>query len=229
MNDEQTAEIKELERSLCALPDVEAVRVVVDDKGRPAEIHVVVTALKEPKRVSRDIHSFALASLGIDLDRRIISVVQNSAERIAPDQPSATAAIEGRPTIGAIETRTAGARTSVQVVLTRGGAEGAGTADRVRIIGNESSPARHGERRCITEARIRGRGFRCRDRADRPGRERGSRRRDAGVCRSANRTQLLAGAAIVTADHDQAIVRAVLDATNRRLPFLARRWAVGAP
>jgi len=228
MSDEQTPDTKELERSLCSLPDVEAVRVVVDDKGRPAEIHVVVTALKEPKRVSRDIHTFALASLGIDLDRRIISVVQNSAEHIEEDQPSAAALIEERPTIGAIETRTAGARTNVQVVLIRGGAEAAGTAEgtassetRARLLATASVDA-------LRKLESAGEAF---DVATTQIVRAGSEEVAVVtlVCIDPPTEQLLAGAAIVTADYDQAIVRAVLDATNRRLPYLAKCWSVHAP
>ena len=228
MSDEQAPDTKELERSLCSLPDVEAVRVVVDDKGRPAEIHVVVTALKEPKRVSRDIHTFALASLGIDLDRRIISVVQNSAERLEQQQPSAAAAIAERPTIGAIETRTAGARTTVQVVLTRGGAEAAGTAEgtassetRARLLATASVDA-------LRKLESAGEAF---DVATTQIVRAGSEEVAVVtlVCLDPPTEQLLAGAAIVTADYDQAIVRAVLDATNRRLPYLAQCRSVHAP
>ena len=78
MNDEQTPDVDELERALCSLPDVDAVRVVVDHKGRPVEVHVVAAPEKLAKQISRDVHSYALASLGVDLDRRIISVVNRA-------------------------------------------------------------------------------------------------------------------------------------------------------
>ena len=228
MNDEQTPDTKELERSLCSLPDVEAVRVVADDKGRPAEIHVVVTALKEPKRVSRDIHTFALASLGIDLDRRIISVVQNSAEHIEEDQPSAAALIEERPTIGAIETRTAGVRTNVQVVLIRGGAEAAGTAEgtassetRGRLLATASVDA-------LRKLESAGAAFDvATTQIVRAGSEE-VRGRDAGVSRPAD------GAIARWCRNSDSRLRpgdraGVLDVTNRRLPYLAKCWSVHAP
>lgn len=65
----------ELEKAIMRIPGVEACRV----KGRqqePDEIHVLAQPGKPAKQIVRDIQSVAIASLGIDLDRRVISVVQ---------------------------------------------------------------------------------------------------------------------------------------------------------
>ena len=69
-------EVLELERELCRLPEISAARVVVDGSGRPTEVHILADTAKHAKQVVRDVQSVALASFGIELDRRIVSVVQ---------------------------------------------------------------------------------------------------------------------------------------------------------
>ena len=65
-----------LERELCRIPEVTAARVVTDQGGEVAEVHILATAVKQPKQVVRDVQSVAMATYGIDVDRRVISVVQ---------------------------------------------------------------------------------------------------------------------------------------------------------
>ena len=74
------AEIIELERELCRLPEVSAARIVTDRIGRPTEVHILAQGDKHPKQIVRDIQSVALASFGIEIDRRIVSVVQLGAQ-----------------------------------------------------------------------------------------------------------------------------------------------------
>jgi hypothetical protein len=65
-----------VEREVCRLPDVTAARLVLDSIGRPAEVHVLALASKGAKQIVRDVQSVAMAVFGLELDRRIISVVQ---------------------------------------------------------------------------------------------------------------------------------------------------------
>src|SRR4249919_598706 len=74
--EDSSVDVEVVEAELCRLPEVVAVRMVVDDVGRPVELHVLATPTKTPKQIARDIQSVALASFGLELDRRIISVVQ---------------------------------------------------------------------------------------------------------------------------------------------------------
>lgn len=69
--------LSRLEEVLCQVPTVDAVRVVGRDQ-QVEEVHVVANSSKPAKQVVRDIQSLALASHGVTLDRRIISVVQLS-------------------------------------------------------------------------------------------------------------------------------------------------------
>lgn len=65
-----------MERELCRIPDVRAARIVADDHGTPIEVHILATTGKGAKQLVRDVQSVAIASGGIDLDHRIVSVVQ---------------------------------------------------------------------------------------------------------------------------------------------------------
>src|SRR4051794_27564505 len=48
----------------------------MNEEGRPAEVHILASPEKHANQVVRDIQSVAMASFGLDLDRRLISVVQ---------------------------------------------------------------------------------------------------------------------------------------------------------
>ena len=65
-----------VERELCRIPEVRAARIVTDASGAPVEVHVLATPGKHAKQVVRDVQSVAMASVGLDIDHRIVSVVQ---------------------------------------------------------------------------------------------------------------------------------------------------------
>src|ERR1700751_3829557 len=69
-------EFRSVEEELCRIPDVTAARIVADAAGRPIEVHILASPAKQAKQIVRDVQSVAMASFGLDLDRRIISVVQ---------------------------------------------------------------------------------------------------------------------------------------------------------
>jgi exodeoxyribonuclease-5 len=64
-------ELSDLEAEFCRLPDVNAVRIQIDEAGRPIEVHVLATPDKPAKQLARDIQSVAMTSFGLELDRRI--------------------------------------------------------------------------------------------------------------------------------------------------------------
>jgi hypothetical protein len=70
------ADLASVERELCRIPEVRAARIVADDAGVPVEVHVLAAPGKPPKQLVRDVQSVALAARGLDLDHRIVSVVQ---------------------------------------------------------------------------------------------------------------------------------------------------------
>lgn len=66
----------QVEKVIRQLRDVLSARVVVDKNGAIQEIHVLVSSNRSPKQVVRDIESALLASHGIVVDHRKISVAQ---------------------------------------------------------------------------------------------------------------------------------------------------------
>jgi hypothetical protein len=64
-----------LQEKISRIDGVEAARVVAGN-GHVDEIHVLARRNKAPKQVVRDVQSLAQALFGIDIDRRVVSVVQ---------------------------------------------------------------------------------------------------------------------------------------------------------
>ena len=122
--------LAELERELCRLPDVTAARIVFDGAHRPVEVHVVAQQGKHPKQIVRDVQSIALASFGLELDRRIISVVQLRRQRFRVDEGDG----DGEPrtlssAIVAITAEASGLRSLVRVTLALDEDEAVGFAE----------------------------------------------------------------------------------------------------
>jgi hypothetical protein len=65
-----------IERLLCGLAGVISARAVTEPGGRIEEIHVLATERLHPKQVVRNVESALSAGLGLDIDRRVISVAQ---------------------------------------------------------------------------------------------------------------------------------------------------------
>lgn len=69
-------DLGEVERELCRIPEVRAARIVADVGGHPVEVHILATTGKAAKQLVRDVQSVAIAAGGVDFDHRIISIVQ---------------------------------------------------------------------------------------------------------------------------------------------------------
>ncbi|MEP6624574.1 MAG: hypothetical protein ABJC79_09030 [Acidimicrobiia bacterium] len=209
-------EVLELERELCRLTEVSAARVVTDDIGRPTEVHILASGAKHAKQVVRDVQSVALASFGIELDRRIVSVVQLNGDGAHLLEPVAPIELN-RAVLVNVTAELSGLRSLVRVTLARGEDESVGFAE-----GSMASTSRN---RLIAVATIDAlrqlqKAAECLD-IDSAQIER------VGIHDVAIVTvvfvmppaeQMISGSAIVRDHQDaEAIVRAVLDATNRRL------------
>lgn len=211
----------DVEAELCRLPDVTAVRLVTDEIDRPIEVHVLARAGKPAKQIVRDVQSVAMASFGIELDRRIVSVVQLAADGTTMAEDLGTAEPTSRPRIVTTHAQTTGLRTIVQVTLASdvdertGFAEGSvAAATRPRIIANATLDAL----RQLEPA------AECLDVDTALVTRAGSRDVVVVLLVSVDppHERHLSGSAIVHQHVDDAVVRAVLDATNRRLPHLSR-------
>jgi hypothetical protein len=209
-------ELADVEREICRLPDVSIARIVADRGGRVTEVHVVAQPGKRPKQIVRDVQSIALASFGLELDRRIVSVVQLSSAGEAEHAP-----LGNRPSIVAITAEASGLRSLVRVTLSRDEDEAVGFAE-----GSVAMTARH---RLVATATVDA--LRQLDPAAecididhaqivRVG------QLDVAVVTIVfvvpPHEQVVAGSAIVRPQQEaDAVARAVLDATNRRLAYVS--------
>ncbi len=203
---------RELEETLCRLPAIDAVRIV-NDRDRISEVHVLASPAKPAKQVVRDIQSLAMARFGIGIDRRAISVVQLSEENRGTEGD--------RPVITSIQEYPEGVSTSVKVTLTWNGEQYVGqstgpaaSSARLRIIGEatlraleevlggtpplalDSVAATNVGTQPVIVAQV--------------------------VSMRGTEEDVAVGSALVRGDEAEAVVRAVLDALNRRIPALMR-------
>ena len=68
--------LPDLEDAIRQLTGVRAASVVTDGQANPTEVHVLASPGKPAKQLVRDVQSLAMAQFGIDIDHRIVSVVQ---------------------------------------------------------------------------------------------------------------------------------------------------------
>ena len=222
--------LPELEDALRQVPGIRAASVVTGPDAVPTEIHIVASRSKGAKQVVRDVQSLAMAGYDIDIDHRIVSVVQfdDDIDGLQPDDnlhtiirlPDSAPAINQpdilpRPVIAAITIRTAGAEADASVVVRTGDATYDG-----RSIGPSTMSHRHtliaratldaisellglpAEVEFVTVSTM------------------GTRRMAACVIQVAVPgigELVLTGSALVRSDEADAVARAVLDALNRRL------------
>jgi hypothetical protein len=200
-----------LEREIQRLPDVSSARVVADQSGRVVEIHVLAASDKHPKQIVRDIQSVAMASFGLDVDRRLVSVVRL-------DGTVDVRTREPRIVLRAISADQQGYRSIVRVTLERADREVTGTAEgslastaRLRLAATAALDALRKLMPVAASADI----------------------ETATVVRAVERDVAMVNVVVAVSAHEEimsgsavvresgemdAVVRAVLDATNRRLP-----------
>jgi hypothetical protein len=208
--------LPDLEDALRQLPGVQAASVVTGPDATPTEVHVLATPGKAAKQVVRDVQSLALARYDLDIDHRIVSVVQIGEDDVLRADDAALAPpASARPKLAAIMVRTSGAEGEASVTITAGNqvfegtaAGPAGASHRPRLVAMATLDA-VGEllgHVCEVEsASIVNVG-----------------QREVAVCvltlmvpRSGE--QVLTGSAAVRGDDADAMCKAVLDALNRQL------------
>lgn len=199
----------EIEAALMRIPGVKAARIVLGDDGKPAEVHIVASGEKPAKQLVRDVQTVALATLGVEIDHRIVSVVQ------FPDADSAPAqGADRRITIDEITTETKGTTSQVRVVLSWKNVSSSGEAS--------GFTSAEGLLRLAAQATLEAVRGLLADGAwlalDHVSIHRvGSRDIALATLSVGPGGVALSGSAVVTGQHTEAVVRAVLDAVNRRL------------
>lgn len=211
-----------VERELRRIPEVRAARIVADVHGEPVEVHVLATPGKHAKQLVRDVQSVAIASQGLDLDHRIVSIVQlEDEQRVVVPLEDERDAGTLRPSLLGVIVERRELRCSATVSLRTGDGVVTGTA--------EGSVAAAAARRVVADATLAalselGPAASC------------ASVEAANLVRVGERDvavavltmvvppyeEIVTGSAPVRiAGADEAIARAVLDACNRRLPRLA--------
>lgn len=226
MGGETTGEVgvEDLEREFVRIAEVTAARVVAEPDGRISEVHILSSPHKHAKQIVRDVQSVAMATFGIDLDRRVVSVVQldavASSSVSGPDDDEVDGVDYGRINVDGVTADRNGLQCTARVVLTRadqratGAAEGlVATSSILRLIAQATIAALRHLEPAATRADV----------------------ETATIVRVADRAiavtsivvvvppyeEVISGSAVVrSAGEFDAVARSVLDATNRRLPQL---------
>ena len=207
---------EEIEEALAQVAEIKAARVVSSPDGVIQEVHVLALPTKAPKQLVRDIESTIMARFGIPIDHKKISIAQLGQEAVGKNGSSAPSV---RPRIVSINSTVAGVKTTVGVTLEIAGVE---------FVGRSAGPnSQTGRQRLVAEATL----------------DAVSQHGDGGhtfaledvcVCQlgkehvavacitlvSVLGEQSFAGSALVRQNEKDSIVRATLDAINRRMGFL---------
>lgn len=194
-----------LEEALLQIPGIRAARVVANG-GVANEIHIVSAGGKGPKQIVRDVQTVALATLGMQVDHRIVSVVQFPEADVSIRAP--------RIVIDEIATRTLGTTSTVSVVLSQSDTTSKGEASGMASV--------EGLQRLAAEATLQAiRGLTSNGAW--PTLEHVAVQR-SGVhdvvvvtVSIGSGSTTLSGSAVVSGQVVEAAVRAVLDSLNRRL------------
>lgn len=212
-----------LEVELARVPGVRAARVVADEGGTPIEVHVVATPEKHAKQLVRDVQTVALATCGIDLDRRIVSVVQIDDrsplfETQAP-RLEIVATPEPRLRVRAVNVEATDSMTRVNVAVERGDDEGRGDVSGPPVASLLPRLAADAALAAVRDLEPLSAPLAVEMAALN---ELGVRRVATVAIVSAGHAgdEVLTGSAVVRSDDASAVARAVLDALNRRLPAL---------
>jgi hypothetical protein len=217
-------DLRELEDDLCRLTGILGVRIVGDRVGRPIEVHVLADHSKPAKQTVRDVRAVAQTVFGIELDHRIVSVAQLDTDEHNEPLGIELPRSEQRARVGSINVESEGVRAEVRVVLIDGSREITGYAEgsvaslvRAQLVATAAldavrqlEPAADAVHVATAEITRLG----------------SSRVAVVTVVYVDPPVELVvSGSAVVRRDRDDAVVRALLDATNRRLSRLERRGA----
>jgi hypothetical protein len=208
----------EIEAALGQIAEIKAARVVPAPDGTIAEIHVLALPTKAPKQLVRDIESTIMARFAIPVDHRKISIAQLGRDVLSdteePERPSAV-----RPKIMSINASVAGVHSAATVTI---------EIDGETFVGASSGPASQTARarqvalatldavsQYVAESTI----FALEDvTVVQLGRE-----KVAVACVTLVTgfgEQSFSGSALVRQNEKDSIVRATLDAINRRIGLL---------
>lgn len=217
--------VEEIESALAEVEDIRAARIVASPDGVIQEIHILASPGKQPKQLVRDIESTLMAQFGIPVDHKKISIAMLGREDVPQHAEHESAEPQlrtERPRIASIGEKTSGVRASATVALDIGGNEYIGSASGAA---SQSGRLRHVAIATLdaisqyTEDTV---SFALEDvNIVELGRERAAVACIALVSDFGERT--FSGSALVRQNDNDAVVKATLDAINRRIGFLTTK------
>ena len=207
--------VAEIEESLSQVQEIRAARVVTSADGYIEEIHVLALPSKMPKQLVRDIETLLQASFGIAIDHKKISIAQLGHESV----PETKTEPSVRAKIVSINAEVAGVYVNISVALDIEGKH---------YVGHSTGPgSQTGRHRLVAEATLDAieqyldgaLTFALEDIDI----VKLGRQQVAVACIvlvTSLGEQSFAGSALVRQNDKDSIVRATLNAINRRLGFL---------
>jgi len=221
--------VDDIEAALVEVGEIKAARVVASQDGVIEEIHILALPTKQPKQLVRDIESTLMARFSIPIDHKKISIALLGRDSLEPATPEGrssdkSVAEEGRdtsarPRICSINATVSGVQASASVVLEIAGTEYVGKSSgaasrtgRLRLVSSATLDAVSQ----YTDAKM---SFALEDVAIlNMGREKVAVACIALVTQTGEQT--FSGSAMVRQNDNDSVVRATLDAINRRMGFL---------
>ncbi len=210
--------VEDIEAAIAQVGEIKAARVVADLDGAIQEIHVLALPSKPPKQLVRDIESTLMARFGLPIDHRKISIAQLGREMVeAEEQPAAV--VDSRARIVSVNFSVSGIVASAVVTLEIGGTEYTGRATgpasetgrmrQVSMAALDALTQRIGDKNAFALEDV----MICQ-----LGRERVAVACVSLVSRYGEES--FTGSALVRQSDSDSIVRATLDAINRRMGLL---------
>ena len=207
------SDVGDYENIISQIKEVISTRIVVDETGQIAEIHVLASEGRNPKQVVRDIESALMVKFGINIDHKKISVAQMQ------DENNFNPGLEVRSKVVGITTLLSGKIIEARVQLKigddiyEGCISGPGTSgNRLRLVSQATVSALEGYLKgtCsilteeIASLTLSGRQVMV---------------ATISLVTNIGEEQLV-GAVFVNHDEGQAVVKATLAAVNRRMSLL---------
>ena len=203
-----------LEQAIMQIKSIIAARINVNNQGEIEEVHVLAGSGRAPKQVVRDVESVMAAQFGLQVDHKKISVAQ-----VGNDEESAFEVLDStRPKLVGVTLRTVNGMAEVKVELL--------TDDKLAEGIAEGPSSANNKLRLFVEATLKALAlivrkeilFVVEDVAIIPmGKQQGALVSITLITPAGE--QSLAGCALVRSDDREAVVKATLDAINRKLKF----------
>ena len=213
---EMSHPIQDWEQAIKQIKSVIAARIKVNQQGEIEEVHILASSGRAPKQIVRDVESILIAQFDLQIDHKKISVAQ-----VEDDEDGTFAIVEStRPKLVGVTLRTVNGMAEVKVELL--------TGDKI-IEGIAQGPSSaHNKLRMFVEATLQALSPLTLDKFL-------FVTEDVGITQLAKQQialvsitlitsageQSLTGSALVRNDDREAVVKATLDAVNRKLRFLS--------